>query len=64
MTSARNRPNSQTKKDPLDLLLVELLAASEKAGDNPTPAGSSSRAADRRVDDDDPWKSLSDQVCC
>lgn len=67
----------QTKQDPLDALLAELLSGGEGAGRGhgcrgddpgargvkPSPSKVGSRQTSRHVEDHDPWKALSDQVC-
>lgn len=66
--------DQHTKRDPLDTLLAELLASSGGQGRGgghdsgaprarPTPSKVGSREAGQHVEDHDPWKALSDQVC-
>ena len=78
MASTPIVPDVKTTQDPLDALLSELLASSggEEAGRGrgrhndsgaevrKTPSTAvGSRQAGRHVEDHDPWKALSDQVC-
>lgn len=76
-SSSANMSDVKTQQDPLDALLSELLSSSggEGAsrgrgvddsgtpGQKPTPSRVGSRQAGRHVEDHDPWKALSDQVC-
>lgn len=74
MTSSPGKVTDElTNKDPLDALLARLLISaseakergdeSDTAGVLPKPAAKEgSRKADRRMEDDEPWKALSDQV--